>query len=153
MFFNSELNEFVGFTKKNYPAGTHLGKKPTTTTSIPGTDNLHLNCNYVYRSIVNGRHESTLFSFSLSAPLGLKIHKEPTFVLFKKVNKEKVDNKKIYLEDDDGNLLDFNGKTLMFTAMSLTNRRFLNPRRRSLTDSKFVLKVGFNHKERKPNQL
>ena len=46
--------------------------------------------------------ESILFSFSLSVRPGYKIFKEPSQILFKKVNKDKIGQITFYLEDDDG---------------------------------------------------
>ena len=45
--------------------------------------------------------------------------KEPTSILFKKVNKEKIGDKTFFLQDDDGNAVGSNDKTLTFTGMLL----------------------------------
>ena len=79
--FNSELNKVLGFTQSDYPSGTHTSEKPVMTTT---TDKVHLKCDCVDGSIVNGIREQTLFSFNLNAPPGYKIIKEPTTVLYKK---------------------------------------------------------------------
>ena len=47
-------------------------------------DKVHLKCDCVDGSIVNGKREQILFSFNLRAPPGYKIIKEPTTVLYKK---------------------------------------------------------------------
>ena len=51
---------------------------------ITTTDKVHLKCDCVDGSIVNGIREQILFSFNLSAPPGYKIIKEPNTVLYKK---------------------------------------------------------------------
>ena len=48
---------------------------------ITTTDKVHLKCDCVDGSMVNGLREQILFSFVLSAPPGYKIMKEPTTVL------------------------------------------------------------------------
>ena len=67
--FNSELNILLGFTNKEYPAGIHRSEKPVMITT---TDKVHLKCDCVDGSIVNGIREQILFSFNLSAPPGYK---------------------------------------------------------------------------------
>ena len=51
---------------------------------ITTTDKVHLKCDCVDGSIVNGIREQIFFSFNLSAPPGYKIIKEPNIVLYKK---------------------------------------------------------------------
>ena len=112
IYFNSELNKLLGFTKTDYPAGTHRSEKPVMITT---TDKVHLKCNCVDGSIVNGIREQILFSFNLSAPPGYKIIKEPNIILYKKTNKTRLDSIQFFLEDSNHNPVDFNGKTLTFT--------------------------------------
>ena len=76
--FNSELNNLLGFTKTRYQAGTHTSEKPVMITT---TDKVHLKCDCVDGSIVNGIREQISFSFNLSAPPGYKIIKEPNIIL------------------------------------------------------------------------
>ena len=93
-----KLNEVLGVFKKIYPAETHLSEKPKNKTNIR---KVHSQCNYVDGSIVNGRLESFPFPFDLSAPPGFKIFKEPTSTLFKKVNKEKINDKILFGDDEN----------------------------------------------------
>ena len=109
--FNSELNTLLGFTNKDYPAGTHTSEKPVMITT---TDKDHLKCDCVDGSIVNGIREQILFSFNLSAPPGYKIIKEPNIILYKK-NKTRLDSIQFFLEDNNHNPVDFNSETLTFT--------------------------------------
>ena len=108
--FNSELNNFLGFTKTRYPAGTHKSEKPVMITT---TDKVHLKCDCVDGSIVNGIREQILFI--LSAPPGYKIIKELNIILYKKINKTRLDSIQFFLEDSNHNPVDFNGETLTFT--------------------------------------
>ena len=52
IFFNFELNDVFDFKKKIYPLGTHLSE---ILTHITKTYKVHLKCNCVDGSIVNGR--------------------------------------------------------------------------------------------------
>ena len=79
--FNSKINELLGFTMECYIPGTHISEKPVMITT---TDKIHLKCDCVDGSIVNGIREQILFSFNLSAPPGYKIIKERNIILYKK---------------------------------------------------------------------
>ena len=112
IYFNSNLNELLGFTNTHYIQGTHISEKPVMITT---TDKVHLKCDCVDGSIVNGIREQILFSFNLSAPPGYKIIKEPNIILYKKINKTRLDNIQFFLEDNNHNPVDFNSETLTFT--------------------------------------
>ena len=85
----------LGFTQsRSYPlddidshyqiiAGSYKSDKPI---NITGIDKIHLKCDCIQGSIVNGIREPILYSFALSSPPGHKIYKEPRVKLFKKVN-------------------------------------------------------------------
>ena len=86
----------LGFTQsRSYPlddidgfyqltAGLYKSDKPI---NITGIDKVHLKCDCIQGSIINGVRESILYSFALSSPPGHKIYKEPRVKLFKKINK------------------------------------------------------------------
>ena len=110
--FNSELNELLRFSKAEYSKGTHISEKPVVITT---TDKIHLKCDCVDGSIVNGIREQILFSFNLSAPPGYKIIKKPIIISYKKLNKTWLDNIQFLLEDNNHDPVDFNSETLTFT--------------------------------------
>ena len=89
VYYNSELNKLLGFTFETYPAGTHRSENPVMITSI---DKVHLRCDCVDGSIVNGVREQILYSFNISAPPGYKILKKLTIVSYKKTNKTRLEN-------------------------------------------------------------
>ena len=86
----------LGFTRsRSYPlddidgfyqliAGSYKSDKPINITVI---DKIHLKCDCIIGSIINGVREPILYSFALSSPPGHKIYKEPRIKLFKKINK------------------------------------------------------------------
>ena len=105
---NLKTNQFLIFTEKSffytilgftqsrsYPlddidgfyqliSGSYKSDKPI---NITGIDKIHLKCDCIQRSIVNGITEPILYSFALSSPPGHKIYKKPRVKLFKKINK------------------------------------------------------------------
>ena len=115
----------LGFTQsRSYPlddidshyqiiAGSYKSDKPI---NITGIDKIHLKCDCIQGSIVNGIREPILYSFALSSPPGHKIYKEPRVKLFKKVNKSVLSHITFYFEDDDHKAVDFNGETISFTC-------------------------------------
>ena len=94
-------------------AGSYKSDKPI---NITGIYKIHLKCDCIQGSIVNGIRESILYSFALSSPPGHKIYKEPRIKLFKKINKSVLSHITFYLEDDDLKPVDFNNETISFTC-------------------------------------
>ena len=83
----------LGFTQsRSYPlddidgfyqiiAGSYKSDRPI---NITGIDRIHLKCDCIQGSIVNGIRKPILYSFALSSPPGHKIYKEPRVKLFEK---------------------------------------------------------------------
>ena len=94
-------------------AGSYKSDKPI---NITGIDKVHLKCDCIQGSIVNGVREPILFSFALSSPPGHKIYKKPRVKLFKKVNKSVLSHITFYFEDNDHKPVDFHGDTISFTC-------------------------------------
>ena len=115
----------LGFTQSHsYPlddidgfyqliAGSYKSDRPI---NITGIDKIHLKCDCIQGSIVNGIREPILYSFALSSPPGHKIYKEPKVKLFKKINKSVPSHITFYIEDDDHKSVDFNNETISFTC-------------------------------------
>ena len=94
-------------------AGLYKSDKPINFTGI---DKVHLKCDRILGSFINGIREPFLYSFALSSPPGHKTYKEPRIKLFKKVNKSVLSHITFYFEDDDHKIVDFNGETVSFTC-------------------------------------
>ena len=94
-------------------SGFYKSDKPI---NITGIDKIHLKCDCIQGSIVNGIREPILYSFALSSPPGYKIYKEPRIKLFKKINKSVLSHITFYLEDDDHKAVNFNNETISFTC-------------------------------------
>ena len=94
-------------------AGSYKGDKPI---DITGIDKVHLKCDCIDGSIVNGIREPISYSFALSSPPGHKLYKAPRVKLFEKRNKSVLSHIRFYLEDDDHKEVDFNGETISFTC-------------------------------------
>ena len=115
----------LGFTQSHsYPlddidgfhqliAGSYKSDKPI---NITGIDKVHLKCDCIDGSIMNGTREPILYSFALDQPPGHKIYKEPKLKLFKKINKSVLSHTTFYFEDDDYKPVDFNNEIVLFTC-------------------------------------
>ena len=115
----------LGFTQSHsYPlediegfyqliAGSYKSDKPI---NITGIDKVHVKCDCIDGSIMNGIREPILYSFALDQPPGYKIYKEPKVKLFKKINKSVLSHITFYLEDDDYKPVDFNNEIVLFTC-------------------------------------
>ena len=97
-------------------AGAYKSDRPS---KITGTDKVHLKCDCIQGSIVNGKREPILYSFALSSPPRHKIYKEPRMKLFKKVNKYVLSHIEFYFEDDDHKPVDFDNETISFTCQPI----------------------------------
>ena len=87
----SFFHTILGFTQsRSYPlddldshyqiiAGSYKSDKPI---NITGIDKIHLKCDCIQGSIVNGIREPILYSFALSSPPGHRIYKEPRIKLY-----------------------------------------------------------------------
>ena len=115
----------LGFTKsRSYPLEDIDGfyqlisgsYKSDTPINITGIDKVHLKCDCIDGSIMNGIREPILYSFSIDQPPGHKIYKEPKVKLFKKINKSILSHITFYLEDDDYKPVDFNNEIVLFTC-------------------------------------
>ena len=93
--------------------GSHQSERPI---NITGIDKVHLKCDCIDGSIMNGIREPIIYSFSLDQPPGHKIYKEPKVKLFKKINKSILSHITFYLEDDDYKPVDFNNEIVLFTC-------------------------------------
>ena len=105
------LDDIDGFYQ--LPAGSYKSDKPI---NITGIDKVHLKCDCIQGSMVNGIREPILFSFALGAPPGYKIYKEPRVKLYKKMNKSVLSHITFYFEDDDHKPVDFNNESISFTC-------------------------------------
>ena len=117
--------KILGFTQSHsYPlddidgfyhmiVGSYKSEKPI---NITGIDKIHLKCDCIQGSIVNGIREPILYNFALNLPPSYEIYKEPKIKLFKKINKSVLSHITFYFEDDDHKPADFQNETVSFAC-------------------------------------
>ena len=82
-------------------------------------DQIHLKCDAIDGSVVNGFRQPILFSFVLDKPSGYKVFCEPETIHYKKINKSVLNTITFYLEHDNNREVNFNGETLTFTLQMI----------------------------------
>ena len=83
------------------------------------TNKIHLKCDVINRSVVDGVRQPILYSFVLDKKPGYKIFSEPETSHHEKINKSVLNTITFYLEDDNNNEVNFNGETLAFTLQMI----------------------------------
>ena len=78
-------------------------------------DEVHLKCDVIDASVVNGFTHPILFTFVLNKAAGCKVFCEPETKQYKKINKSVLTTITFYLENSNNEEVDFNGKTMTFT--------------------------------------
>ena len=76
---------------------------------------IHIKCDVIDGSVVNGLRHPILFTFVLDKKPGFKVFCEPETNRYKKVNKSVLNTITVYLEDDNNEENIFNQETLTFT--------------------------------------
>ena len=113
-FFSTILGFTSGWDYKHY--NKYTSQKVV---NLGSTNKIHLNCDCIDGSIVNGIRHPILFSFVLDKKPGYKVFSEPGTILYKKINKSVLNTITFYLEDDNNKVVDFNGETLTFTLQMI----------------------------------
>ena len=87
--------------------------------NLSTTKKIHLKCDVIGGSVVNGLRQPILYSFVLDKKPGYKVFCEPETIQYKKINKSILNTITFYLEDDNNEEFDFNGETLTFTIQMI----------------------------------
>ena len=83
------------------------------------TNKIHLKCDAIDGSVVDGVRQSILYSFVLDKKPGYKVFSEPETIHYKKIKKSVLNTITFYLEDDNNKEVDFNQETLTFTLQMI----------------------------------
>ena len=111
-FFSTILGFTSGWDYKHY--NKYISQKIV---NLGSTNKLHLKCNIIDGSIVDGFRQPILYSFVLEKKPGYKVFSEPETIHYKKINKSVLNTITFYLEDDGDKEVNFNGEILTFTIL------------------------------------
>ena len=109
-FFSTIFGFTSGWDYKHY--NKYISRKVV---NLSNTNKIHLHCDFIDGSVVNGIRHPILFSFVLDKKPGYKVFSEPGSIHYKKINKSVLNTITFYLEDDNNEEVDFNGETLTLT--------------------------------------
>ena len=87
--------------------------------NLGSTKKIHLKCDCIDGSVLNGIRQPILFSCVLDKLPGYKVFCEPESIHYKKINKSVLNTITFYLEDNNHKKVDFNGETLTFTLQMI----------------------------------
>ena len=113
-FFSTILGFTPGWDYKHY--NKYISQKIV---NLSNTNKIHLKCDVIDGSVVNGIKHPILFSFALDKKPGYKVFSEPETIHYKKINKSVLNTITFYLEDDNNEEVDFNEETLTFTLQMI----------------------------------
>ena len=82
--------------------------------NLGSTNKIHLKCDIIDGSVVDGVRQPILYSFVLDKKPGYKVFCEPETIHYKKTNKSVLNTMTFYLEDNNNTEVNFNGETLTF---------------------------------------
>ena len=113
-FFSTVLGFTAGWDYKHY--NQYLSQKIV---NLSITNKIHLKCDAIDGSVVDGVRQPILYSFVLDKPSGYKVFCEPETIHYKKINKSVLNTITFYLEDDSDKVVDFNQETMTFTLQMI----------------------------------
>ena len=113
-FFSTILGFTPGWDYKHY--NKYVSQKIV---NLSNTNKIHLKCDAIDGSVVDGVRQPILYSFVLDKLPGYKVFSEPETIHYKKINKSVLNTITFYLEDDNNEEVDFNGETLTFTLQMI----------------------------------
>ena len=113
-FFSTVLGFTPGWDYKHY--NKYTSQKVV---NLGSTNKIHLKCDCIDGSVVNGLRQPILYSFVLDKLPGYKVFSEPETIHYKKINKAVLNTITFYLENNNNEEVDFNGETLTFTLQMI----------------------------------
>ena len=113
-FFSSILGFTPGWHYKHY--NEYISQKIA---NLSSTNKIHLKCDVIDGSIMDGLRQPILFSFVLDKPAGYKLFCEPETIHLKKINKSVLNTITFYLEDANNEEVNFNGEMWTFTLQKI----------------------------------
>ena len=82
--------------------------------NVGSTNKIHLKCDVIDGSVVNGLRQPIFYSFVLDKKPGYKVFSEPETIHYKTINRSVLNTITFYLEDNNNKEFNFNGETFTF---------------------------------------
>ena len=113
-FFSTILGFTAGWDYKDY--NQYLSQKIV---NLCSTNKIHLKCDAIDGSVVDGVRQPILYSFVLDKPSGYKVFCEPETLYYKKINKSIFNTITFYSENDNIEEVNFKQEALTFTLQEI----------------------------------
>ena len=113
-FFSTVLGFTPGWDYKHY--NKYISQKFL---NLGSTNKIHLKCDIIDGSVVDGLRQPILYSFVLDKKPEYKVFSEPETIHFKKLNKSVLNTITFYLEDIKNKEVNFSQETLTFTLQMI----------------------------------
>ena len=113
-FFSTVLGFTPGWDYKHY--NKYISQKIL---NLGSTNKIHLKCDNIDGTVVDGVRQPKLYSFVLDKKPGYKVFCQPETIHYKKINKSVLNSMTFYLEDNNNTEVKFNGETLTFTLQMI----------------------------------
>ena len=102
-FFSTIIGFTPGWVYKHYIKYTSQ-----KLVNLGNTNKIHLKCDCIDGSVLNGLRQPILYSFVIDKLPGYELFSEPETIHYKKLNKSVLNTITFYLEDDNNKIVDFN---------------------------------------------
>ena len=112
--FCNVLGSTSGWDFKNY--NKYISQKIS---NLGTTNIIHLKCDIIDGSVVNGLRQPILYSFVLDKIPGYKVFCEPETIHYRKINKSVWNTIPFYLEDNNNEEVDFNQEKFTSTLQMI----------------------------------
>lgn len=112
IFFDKDntIGPLLGFSKRELKANaTHVSDLPV---NIIQVNAIHIDCNIIHGSFINGQRAHTIHEFSPNVAPGYKIVEVPKNVIYLPVNVKRISSLTLEVCDQDGKLINFRGETI-----------------------------------------
>ena len=87
--------------------------------NLSTTNKIHLKCDVIDGSVLNGARQPILYSFFCDKLPGYKVFCKLETIHYKKINRSVLNTITFYLEDDSNEEVNINGETLTFTLQMM----------------------------------
>ena len=105
----NSFRTLLGFDSIVLSGGTNLSQNITKILPI---NSVLVNCDIIKNSYLNSNCYPVLYSFFPKSEPGFKIIQDPVNVVYLPVNSNYIQNIRIWLTDQDGDIIDFRGETI-----------------------------------------
>lgn len=112
---SNTIASLLGFEKKKYTEGYHNGENLPKITDI---NSIVIHCDLIEGGYLRGQISNAIYSFpSFKVGIGYKMNEQPSVLQFFPITKPVIDLIRVWVTDENGNLLEFGGEDVVIDIM------------------------------------